>query len=67
MIDKVTYFNNLLNAVVVRLVLYGGARGEIEDPPEDVPDPVRHCRVVGGPIPDGQDVLLEPRKSVNQR
>ena len=40
------------------LVLGHGALGKVEDPPEGVPDPVRHGQVVGSAVPDGEDVLL---------
>ena len=53
-------FCNLLNAVVVSLVLDGSPRGQVEDPPEGVPDSVGDSLVTGSSVPDAQDVLLEP-------
>ena len=50
----------LLDAVVVGLVLDGCAGWEVEHPPEDVPDATGHRRIVGRPVPDGENVLLEP-------
>lgn len=41
------------------LVLRHGALGQVEHPPEGVPDPVGHGQVVGSAVPDGQDVLLK--------
>lgn len=49
-----------LDAVIVGFVFYKCGRGEIQDPLEGVPDPSRDGGVQGGPVPDAEDVLLEP-------
>ncbi len=48
----------LLDGIVVGLVLGDGARGQVENPPEGVPDAVGDGVVVGRTIPHGEDVLL---------
>ena len=42
----------------MRFVLGDGARGKVQHAPEGVSDPVGHRVVVGGLVPDGQDVFL---------
>ena len=50
----------LLDAVIVSFIFYDCWRSKIENPLEGVPDASGDGGVAGGPVPDAEDVLLEP-------
>ena len=47
-------------AVVMSLVLHDRVQGQIQNPSQRIPDPDRRRRVTGSPIPNGNDVLVQP-------
>merc|ERR1719331_1351346 len=49
-----------LETVIVSLILYCRASGKTQHPSEGVPDPIGHSLVAGSPVPNTEDVLLEP-------